>query len=197
MRRRAIRSRGPRRKFDWEHGIIDYSIAFSQGGGDYDIAAGWVRVPASNMDTLTDAWIEPEWTLVRSIIQAKSLIYQTGTTTPTFYEIFAGLIAVDGFAGLNIPTEIPAPSAGGGDWIWRQYSAFHIGDGGGALPARPTSGQADNTFGPREQMDSSAQRKLPDNKGVLYVVETIRQTAGTGSAQVYHDADVRLGLKMA
>lgn len=186
-----------RRPFDKHSAVLE--LYQGQDINTATLQAEWARVPSGVQDPLTFYQEEENETLIRTAAYSSGRFDGGELFSVLGMKIMVsqGLIAVDSYVpGGGVPLDIPDPTFGVDAWIWRHQqtllsdsTAFLTGDGSFAF---------DNRHGPESLIGSEAQRKLPQNKGILWVIAVeITANFGTGVVDTRVVTDMTFWLKDA
>lgn len=173
---RRSRSRGPKRKLNWEHA----SIFFAAGalGGVNDLQAAWLRVPAGGYDPVQQRQIETNCTLVSTHVRedTRSSLLVAIIDAGVSSEMAIGICAWPSIYGDDtLPADVPDPTNGAFNWIWRNNHYVYRGLElvSTTDPVFDTRVERYDNQGADDLLQSRAQRKLPDNVGILCVWRAI------------------------
>jgi len=170
---------GPRRGFDWDAAYPLFAL--TPGGAAFD----WLRIPSDNIDPLQDDRDILPKTLIKTLIS-----FGVGTTTVTNGTngtLYFGIIAWDGRNG-DPPANIldtPDPTNGAYDWIIWLPIAFANTSGSSLFYQNTTLNCSESGV-----ISSSAQRKLPPGKGLLWCAFW-----DSPNGNVQFNGAIRMGLK--
>lgn len=177
-RRSFGRSRGSRRRKEWERAFGAHNVPGNIVAGDVLLDARWIRFPANTFGETAgvDDQIEApqDYTLIRMLnyIQFVFKNVNAGNTGAAFAA--AGVLAWEQNTQDDVnPLEVPIPTFGGdADWIWTFYRPVPlVGAGAGSFLVA-------NNFTGLDSVESRARRKLSSRQGLL-LVTAIDNTFGT------------------
>jgi len=173
------------RKFHWEGAGIQGAFPAL---ADSAVVAFWARIPAGVPDTaFSDFRNEPDQTVTRTRALITCSTSNGGAQTSATFLVSAGLIAWDGVTDdANDLGLIPNPCSDvAADWIWRwSYPRVFTNE--------PI---ISNVLGDVDGLQSLAQRKMPNNTGVLFTFGFQSIALSPASLDVYLAAEFRFLVK--
>jgi len=181
MPKRIVRKNGWVRGFDWDS-TAGAVTTISPGTTAFD----WARWTSDHQDPAqNDLHIAPK-TLVKTLLALQS--ETSAIASGADWQCFFGLITADSFdPGSFGGPDVPDASVGTHDWIaWLSWGAVNKQAG-----AVPYTTQFNANGGGHGMLEYSSQRRLPPNRGILWVF----QYAGPGGTTASATFAIRMGLK--